>query len=135
MTSKSLKAARTRLPNAAKPPASRQPAGAPKKAKATRPAPETYHLRLYVAGQTRKSLQAVANLKEICETHLAGRYTIEVIDLMQQPQLARADQILAIPTLVRKMPSPIRKIIGDLSNRERVLVGLDVLPDATQASR
>jgi circadian clock protein KaiB len=88
--------------------------------------PETWTLRLYVAGQTPKSLLAFANLKRICEEHLAGRYRIEVIDLMQHPQLARGDQILAIPTLVRSLPAPVRKIIGDLSNTERVLVGLDL---------
>jgi circadian clock protein KaiB len=87
---------------------------------------KTYELRLYVAGQTPKSLAAFANLKKICEEHLSGQYHIEVIDLLKQPQLASGDQILAIPTLVRKLPSPIKKIIGDLSNTERVLVGLDV---------
>lgn len=87
-----------------------------------------YQLRLYVAGQTRRSLLAVANLKQICEQHLAGRYSIEVVDLMENPQLARSDQILAIPTLVRKLPQPIRKIIGDLSQTDRVLVGLNVEP-------
>jgi len=87
---------------------------------------KTYELRLYVAGQTPKSLTAFANLKKICEQHLAGQYHIEVIDLLKEPQLASGDQILAIPTLVRKLPSPIRKIIGDLSNTERVLVGLDL---------
>lgn len=87
---------------------------------------EVWNLRLYVAGQTVKSLQAFANLKRICEEHLAGRYTIEVVDLVKQPQLAAGDQILALPTLVRKLPEPIRKIIGDLSNTERVLVGLDL---------
>ena len=85
-----------------------------------------YQLRLYVAGQTPKSLTAFANLKKICEEHLAGQYHIEVIDLLKHPQLARGDQILAIPTLVRKLPEPIKKIIGDLSNTERVLVGLDL---------
>lgn len=85
-------------------------------------------LRLYVAGQTPKSLAAFANLKKICEEHLAGRYRIEVIDLLVNPTLARGDQILAIPTLVRKLPEPVRKIIGDLSNTERVLIGLDLLP-------
>jgi circadian clock protein KaiB len=83
-------------------------------------------LKLYVAGQTPKSLKAFANLKRICEEHLAGEYHIEVIDLIKSPQLAYWDQILAIPTLVRKLPEPIRKIIGDLSNTERVLVGLDL---------
>lgn len=87
---------------------------------------EIWELRLYVAGQTPKSLTAFANLKRICEEHLAGRYQIEVVDLMEKPQLARGDQIVAIPTLVRKLPQPIRKIIGDLSNVERTLVGLDV---------
>jgi circadian clock protein KaiB len=87
---------------------------------------EYYNLRLYVAGQTPKSLQAFANLKRICEEHLEGRYNIEVIDLLEYPQLAKGDQILAIPTLVRKLPEPIRKIIGDLSDTERLLVGLDL---------
>jgi circadian clock protein KaiB len=86
----------------------------------------TYQLRLYVAGQTARSLQAFVNLKRICEEHLAGRYEIEVIDLVKNPQLAQGDQILALPTLVRKIPVPVRKIIGDLSNTERVLVGLDL---------
>ena len=83
-------------------------------------------LRLYVAGQTPKSVAAFANLKKICEEHLPGQYEIEVIDLLKQPQLAAGDQILAIPTLVRKLPEPVKKIIGDLSNTERVLVGLDL---------
>ncbi len=87
-------------------------------------------LRLYVAGQTPKSLTAFANLKQICESHLKGRYSIEVIDLVEQPQLSKGDQILAIPTLVRKLPQPVRKIIGDLSDTERVLVGLDLRPTA-----
>lgn len=87
-----------------------------------------WDLRLYVAGQTTKSLLAFENLKRICEEHLAGQYHIEVIDLLEQPQLARGDQIIALPTLVRKLPVPIRKIIGDLSNTERVLVGLDLRP-------
>lgn len=85
-----------------------------------------YELRLYVAGQTPKSLIALANLKKICEEHLHSKYRIEVIDLLQRPQLARGDQILAIPTLVRTLPQPIKKIIGDLSNTERVLVGLNL---------
>jgi len=85
-----------------------------------------WDLRLYVAGQTPKSVKAFANLKKLCEEHLPGEYQIEVIDLMEHPQLAAGDQILAIPTLVRKLPEPIKKIIGDLSNTERVLVGLDV---------
>lgn len=92
------------------------------------PDAEYWDLRLYVAGQTPRSITAFANLKRLCEEHLAGRYRIEVIDLVENPQLAQGDQILAIPTLVRKLPEPIRKIIGDLSNTERVLVGLDVRP-------
>ena len=87
---------------------------------------ETYLLRLYVAGQTPKSILAFRNLKQICEEHLHGRYEIEVIDLIENPQLAQGDQILAVPTLVRRLPEPIKKIIGDLSNTERVLVGLDL---------
>ena len=87
---------------------------------------KVYQLRLYVAGQTPKSLAAFANLKKLCEEHMPGQYDIEVIDLLKKPQLASGDQILAIPTLVRKLPEPIKKIIGDLSNTERVLVGLDL---------
>jgi len=86
----------------------------------------TWHLRLYVAGQTPKSIAALANLKRLCEEHLAGRYRIEIIDLQKQPHLARRDEIVVIPTLVRQLPQPIRKIIGDLSNQQKVLVGLDV---------
>jgi circadian clock protein KaiB len=86
-------------------------------------------LRLYVAGQTPKALTAFANLKKICEDQLKGKYSIEVIDLLINPQLGAEDQILALPTLVRKLPVPVRKIIGDLSDTERVLVGLDLLPD------
>jgi circadian clock protein KaiB len=89
---------------------------------------DRWQLRLYVAGQTPKSITALTNLKKICETHLAGRYAIEVIDLMENPKLAAGDQILAIPTLVRKLPSPVKKIIGDLSNEPRVLIGLDLRP-------
>lgn len=85
-----------------------------------------WNLRLYVAGQTPKSITALANLKRICDEHMEGQYQIEVIDLMENPQLARRDQIVAIPTLVRELPSPLKRIIGDLSNTERVLVGLDV---------
>jgi circadian clock protein KaiB len=95
------------------------------------PEEQLYELRLYVAGQTPKSLAAFDNLKRICETHLAGQYRIEVIDLLKNPQLAAGDQILAIPTLVRHLPEPIKKIIGDLSNEEHVLVGLDVQPVET----
>ena len=87
---------------------------------------ENYRLRLYVAGQTPKSILAFRNLKVICEEHLQGRYEIEIIDLLTNPQLAQGDQILAVPTLVRRLPQPIKKIIGDLSNKERVLVGLDL---------
>jgi circadian clock protein KaiB len=87
---------------------------------------EAYRLRLYVAGQTPKSVLAFTNLKQICEEHLQGRYEIEIIDLLEHPQLAHGDQILAVPTLVRRLPEPIKKIIGDLSNTERVLVGLDL---------
>ena len=89
---------------------------------------ETFRLRLYVAGQTPRSVGALTNLKLICEEHLQGRYELEIIDLVQNPALARGDQILAVPTLVRRLPKPIKKIIGDLSNRERVLVGLDLCP-------
>ncbi len=85
-------------------------------------------LRLYVAGQTPKSVRAFANLTQICEEHLAGDYRIEVVDLLENPKLAEGDQILAIPTLVRQLPPPVRKIIGDLSQTERVLVGLNILP-------
>lgn len=92
-----------------------------------------WELKLYVAGQTPKSLKAFANLKSICEEHLAGEYHIEVIDLVKNPQLAKGDQILALPTLVRKLPQPVRKIIGDLSNTERVLVGLDLRERSTKA--
>ena len=87
-----------------------------------------WELRLYVAGQTPKCVAAFQNLKRVCEEHLAGKYRIEVVDLLVTPQLAQGDQILAIPTLVRKLPHPIRKIIGDLSNTERVLVGLQLRP-------
>lgn len=94
------------------------------KSKAT----ELVELRLYLAGQTPRSMAALANLKKLCKEHLAGKYRIEVIDLLKNPQLARGDQIIAIPTLVRRLPQPIRKIIGDLSNTERVLVGLQLRP-------
>ncbi|MGD0022029.1 MAG: circadian clock KaiB family protein [Smithellaceae bacterium] len=87
---------------------------------------EIWNLRLYVAGQTPKSIAALANLKKLCDEHLAGKYQIEVIDLSKNPHLAKGDQIIAIPTLVRKLPEPIKKIIGDLANTERVLVGLDL---------
>jgi|KBSMisStaDraftv2_1062788.scaffolds.fasta_scaffold152112_3 circadian clock protein KaiB len=100
-----------------------------KKAEKATPSAE-WQLRLYVAGQTPNSVAALDNLKRLCESHLAGRYEIEVIDLLVNPKLAAGDQILAVPTLVRKFPEPIRKIIGDLSNEVRVLVGLDVQPIA-----
>jgi circadian clock protein KaiB len=89
---------------------------------------DIWELRLYVAGQTARAVTAFANLKTLCEEHLKGKYEIEVIDLLKNPQLAKGDQILAVPTLVRKLPEPVRKIIGDLSNTERVLVGLDLRP-------
>jgi circadian clock protein KaiB len=89
---------------------------------------ERFVLRLYVAGQTPKSLTAFANLRKICETHLAGRCEIEVIDLLERPQLARGDEIIAVPTLVRRLPEPIKKLIGDLSDTDRVLVGLQPVP-------
>ena len=87
-----------------------------------------YRLRLYVAGQTPRSIAAFTNLRKICDEHLAGQFEIEIVDLIEQSQLARGDQILAIPTLVRRLPAPVKKIIGDLSNTERVLVGLDLRP-------
>jgi circadian clock protein KaiB len=87
---------------------------------------ETFRLRLYIAGQTPRSVAALTNLRTICEEHLQGRYELEVIDLVKNPALAGGDQILAVPTLVRRLPTPIKKIIGDLSNRDRVLVGLDL---------
>ena len=95
-----------------------------------KPSSAKWDLKLYIAGQTPKSLLAFANLKRICEEHLAGEYHIEIIDLRKRPQLAKGDQILALPTLVRKLPEPVRKIVGDLSNTERVLVGLDIRPRA-----
>lgn len=91
-------------------------------------ASKKYELRLYVAGNTTKSMTALKNLKKYCEEHLSGMYSIEVIDLLKNPQLAEGDQILAIPTLVKKVPEPVRKIIGDLSNESKVLVGLDIKP-------
>jgi circadian clock protein KaiB len=101
---------------------------AAKKAKESKLSEDPWLLRLYVAGQTPKSLTAFANLKKICAEHLDGKYRIEVIDLLENPQLGRGDQILAIPTLVRGLPEPMKRIIGDLSNTERVLVGLDLRP-------
>jgi circadian clock protein KaiB len=104
----------------------RKAAGGP--GKNVKPKTKLWELRLYVAGQTPKSLTAFANLKKICEEHLKGKYHIEVVDLLKNSQLAEGDQILALPTLVRKLPPPIKKIIGDLSNTLRVLVGLDIRP-------
>ncbi len=103
-------------PRTVKRPASRPP----------RRPPKLWQLRLYVAGQTPRSVTAFSNLKKICENHLKGRYDIEVIDLLERPRLSQGDQILAIPTLVRKLPQPVRKIIGDLSDTGRVLIGLDL---------
>jgi len=98
------------------------------KKKAAKPKEKQWELKLYIAGNTPKSITALANLKKYCELHLAGQYSLEVIDLLIHPQLAAGDQILAVPTLVRKVPVPIRKIIGDLSNEEKVLVGLNLKP-------
>lgn len=98
------------------------------KPKASKKKEEIWELRLYVAGQTPRAITALTNLKKLCEEHLEHRYTIEVIDLLKNPQLAKGDQIFAVPTLVRKLPVPVRKILGDLSNTERVLVGLDLRP-------
>lgn len=92
-------------------------------------APPSYDLRLYVAGQSPKSLRAIDNLRKVCEEHLAGRFRVELIDLLENPRLARGDEIIAVPTLVRKLPEPIRQIIGDLSDTDRVLVGLQLRPD------
>lgn len=106
-----------------------QPAGRRKPAKRGKPAalhPAKWELRLYVAGQTARSVAALANLRRICEEHLAGEYELEVVDVVKNPRLAHGDQILALPTLVRKLPPPMKKIIGDLSNTERVIVGLDL---------
>ena len=94
--------------------------------KKTIPPEDQWNLRLYVAGTTPKSVAAITNLRKFCEEQLAGRYSIEVVDLLENPKLARSDQIVAIPTLVRQLPTPMRKIIGDLSNREKVLVGFDI---------
>ena len=102
-----------------------KPRGAKAKGAATE---EVWNLKLYVAGQTSKSITAFSNLQKICEEHLAGQYRIEVVDLLKNPQLAKGDQIIALPTLVRQLPEPIKKIIGDLANTERVLVGLDIRP-------
>src|SRR5207237_8638112 len=115
----------------------KQPASrAPRARGSAKASPERWNLRLYVAGQTPRSLSAVANLKRFCEANLAGRYSIEIVDLIENPRLAQGDQIVAIPTLVRRLPSPMRKIIGDLSNTDRVFVGLDIKPaDRVQERR
>jgi circadian clock protein KaiB len=116
----------SKLEKAARAPRSgRRPAGTPREAGDAR---DIWQLRLYVAGQTPRSILAFANLKKICEEHLHGRYRIEVVDLLENPTLARGDQILAVPTLVRKLPPPVKKIIGDFTNTERVLVGLNLVP-------
>lgn len=99
-----------------------------KETKSAGKASAEWELRLYIAGKTPKAVTAFANLKKLCEEHLQGKYNIEIVDLSKNPQLAKGDQILALPTLVRKLPQPLRKIIGDLSNTERVLVGLDLKP-------
>ena len=101
---------------------------ATEKARRPRKGMAEWELRLYIAGQTAKSMVALANLQKFCEEHLAGKYRIEVVDLLKKPQLAKGDQILAVPTLVRKLPPPVKKIIGDLSSSERILVGLDLRP-------
>ncbi len=105
-----------------------KPNNTKKPSKPSQRAAKAWELRLYVAGQTPRAVTALENLKKLCEEHVAGCYTIEVIDLLKNPQLARGDQIVAVPTLVRKLPEPIKKIIGDLSDKERVLVGLDLRP-------
>lgn len=105
-----------------------KPAGRARRRRKAGATGEFFDLRLYVAGQTARSLAALANLQKICDEHLEGRFRIEVIDLLERPQLARGDQILALPTLVRKLPEPIRKLVGDLSDTERALVGLDLRP-------
>lgn len=101
---------------------------------AVEPAPDTYLLRLYVTGMTPKSIRAIVNIRKICEEHLQGRYTLEVVDLYQQPQLAQGEQIIAAPTLIKELPQPLRRIIGDLSNTERVLVGLDLRRKPSEGS-
>ncbi|TMQ20026.1 MAG: circadian clock protein KaiB [Deltaproteobacteria bacterium] len=108
-------------------------ASEPSPPRAAKPRKPEYQLRLYIAGQSARSISAVSNLKRICEAHLRGRYAIEVIDLIEQPHLAKSDDILAIPTLVRRLPPPIRKIIGDMSGEDRVLLGLDIVNLAERA--
>ena len=99
----------------------------PTRPRTAKPRSPEYQLRLYVAGHSARSISAMSNLKRICDVHLGGRYAIEVVDLLEQPHLAKADDILAIPTLVRRLPAPLRKIVGDLSNVDRVLLGLDLV--------
>ena len=108
-------------------------ASEPSPPRAAKPRKPEYQLRLYIAGQSARSISAVSNLKRICEAHLRGRYAIEVIDLIEQPHLAKSDDILAIPTLVRRLPPAIRKIIGDMSGEDRVLLGLDIVNLAERA--
>ena len=108
-------------------PAAKSAAGASDRSLA-KPSTPRYGLRLYVAGMTPRSTRALANIKEICEQHLNGRYDLQVIDLYQQPVLAKGDQIIAVPTLIKRLPPPLRQLIGDLSDRERVLIGLDLQP-------
>jgi circadian clock protein KaiB len=117
-------------PGAAKPPGARKPPGAGKASGTGKPPPSApeWELRLYTAGQSLRSVSALNNLKQLCEEHLAGKYRIEVVDLLEQPQLARDDQIVAIPTLVRRLPQPLKKIIGTLADTERTLVGLQLRP-------
>ena len=111
--------------------ANRTRSAQPKVTRAARKAASSrYVLKLYVAGRSPKSVNAIANIKKLCETSLQGRYVLDVIDLYQQPQLAQGEQIIAVPTLIRKLPSPLRRVIGDLSNAERVLVGLDIRSEA-----
>jgi circadian clock protein KaiB len=106
----------------------------PTRSRGATPRSPEYQLRLYVAGQSARSIAAISNLKRLCDVHLGGRYAIDVVDLLEQPHLAKADEILALPTLVRRLPPPIRKIIGDLSNADRVLRGLDIV-NLTEGTR
>lgn len=129
-SAKSRKSTSTRMNGTASKPrsAAKRQAGSPKHSSPAKDKSVNWELRLYVAGNTPNSIAAFSNLKQICESHMGGRYRIEIIDLLRNPQLASGDQIIAIPTLVRRLPTPIKKIIGDLSNRERVLIGLDLKP-------
>ena len=117
-----------RKPTRRTPKAGARRAAAKRKSRSAKRADDFYDLRLYVAGETSRSLAALANLRRICDEHLKGRFRIQVIDLLKKPQLAKGDQILALPTLVRRLPEPIRKLVGDLSDTERALVGLDLRP-------